>query len=396
MSYDVSKLNNDSRDGLGFELIAHLNGSISRGSILAVKQKQAIENFDLDIAQEYDLQVRRHLTSVREEMIDAFAEMDDDFDWEPIVDLLFDNDMNDYFTDFDLIPNNLLPETVMYFFSELLNSKNEKEIGPFGKIYSDEEHGYNIAHYPAAMVLSPLIPRNFLWDISILGPDTVADRLQFRSTFGFPFLTGIPDYLISICFSPAASSNLLKKVFEDGRAGWHVDLWIQAALLINPVSDIWLLSQFDPGLLSNSLLDSGSGFDDMSTSAEELSFGVLNLLKVWNEINSDSDDTGPLDGVFDTIKAIFEFSQDQGLDKETFVTLILVLRIIKEFKDQRADWKNFINSESNAIKLAIYCNPDIDEASRNHLQSGELSIDNPEIINLVRNFWLKDDYVIFC
>jgi len=397
MGFNISQLGADGRDGPDFDLIEHLNNSIARGSVLAEHQKRVIENYDLIKANEFDSKIRDHLSVVHGEMIELISEMDEeDLDIDQIVQVLNENELNDYFIGSELVPTNLSPKTLEFFFNELINSKNKENVGAFGRIYSDDDHGYNIAHYPSQLVLSPLISRNFLWNISLAGEGSIPNKLVMSTTVGFPFLAGVPDYLISIGFSPCCSINLLNCLLSEDVSGLPYHLWMKPALLINPVSDIWLLTQLDTSFMGNSIFENDDGLDDMSTEVEKLSFGVLGQLKDWSDeealISGVSE--GPLSKLFDTLKSIFKQCQDQGLDAEVFVTLILALRIISEFKSKRANWQDHITSESSTVRLVIYCNPEIDQVSRESIGRNSELTTNIIVTQLVTNFWIDNSYQI--
>ena len=386
MSYDIKLLTSDDRDGLGFHLIKHLATSVEKGSFIAKKQLEAIENFDVAVAEEEDQKWRSYLLEdIQNEMEEFYSNFDDEDDlmeeWPPdfLDDLRLElNDFN------NLIPNNLAPETTAFLFA-LIEQRNEEDIGPFGKC---DEYGDapQLGYMFDQISLSPLIHRDLLWKLSDWGY-MINDSV---------IIGRIPEYMIYICISPACSINLLKKIYEDFEPDAQGHLWLP--LILNPVTDIWLLTELFGHEMSFYAKDHlPPVFDN-----EEDEWKYLNGpafansdINILHELLFFWDEKDCIDPVKKSILEIYKMCERLNITSDPMKALgILSLRVIQEFKSNRANWQNHIDSKSDAIRLIVLCNPDIGKDGISQLNEMELVKENPKLVDLISSLWHSDELTV--
>lgn len=360
---DLSKLGSDERDGFAFDLIAHLQSSIARGSYLAKIQLDSIIDFDFESADTEDREFRSVLQDCENQFKKLFNEIDlDEIECseyvEKIEKVLEENHLDQYFADFlhEPIPH-LHPETITHIFEQLKRSKSG-EIGPFGKTFDICD--YEISYYPLHLCLSPLIPRALLWDISLNDND-----LHFRNQDPLPglprfCLEDIPAYLVSLCLSPILTINLLKEILD--REFWDIfePSWLSLPLLINPVADVWALSRLNPGYISHAFFNSFEEHDSIDTEPDYLSFGVLNFHYERDLICVDGPEIAT---IFTHLREIFKLCQKFSFDDGLVGMAILAARIIQEFRDDRALLEDHLNSQHGLIRAVANLSPEINNSS---------------------------------
>jgi hypothetical protein len=381
MSYDIKLLGSDDRDGLGFHLIKHLETSVEKGSFIAKKQLEAIENFDVAAAEAEDQKWRSYLLEdIQNEMEEFYSNFDDDDnpmeEWPP--DFLHELrlELNDFH---NLIPNNLAPETTAFLFA-LIEQRNEEDIGPFGKY--EQDNGSSLFYMLDQISLSPLIPRDLLWKLSDWDY-AINDSLIIHQ---------IPEYLIYICISPACSINILKKIYKDFDLAAQRHLWLP--LILNPVTDIWLLTELHGDEMSfyadDHLPPLFDNEEDEWKYLENPNFWYIlhELLFVWEENDC-------IDPVKKSILEIYKMCERLNITSDPIKALgILSLRVIQEFKSNRANWQSHIDSKSDAIRLIVLCNPEVGQGEKAQLNEMKLVKENPKLVDLISLLWQSEDLTV--
>lgn len=384
----IERLGKDERDGPSFDLVAHLQASAKRGSRLATEQLRTIDNFDHGKAVLFDKEVRETLQTWENHFRELFAELDcglDDFVLSEEFDELVGEATDAWADFFDLqFGISIYPETVTFIFDSLRKSKIE--IGPFGSQGSGEGGGdnYRISHYAENLVLSPFIPRTLLWDISI---GEFANDMTFFMAWG-GHLDTLPAYIVEICASPVTSLNLLKAIHEiepDSAQVLafcsYIKTWVQFPLLVNPVTDIWLLAKLEPANIANSFFNSFFEKQDMTTTVEDkwdLEGGVLGVGYNWDFVSESS-------------FQIFKLSQELAFDEDLFATALLAQRIIEEFKCERARIEDHVNSESGIVRAIVFCSPESSSSMKQGINQEGSVFENQKFLDLIRSFWVRND-----
>ena len=378
------ELGQEARDGAEFDLLNHLERSVQRGSKLARVQLDTVNYFLHNTASLFDKEVRDKFQIWENAFRELFTELACDLDdyvlsdeFEEICDGLTES----WAEFFDLSAGfPIYPETFVYVFESLRKSKIE--IGPFGSQGSGEGGGdnYRISHYAENLILSPLIPRTLLWDISV---GEFGNDMSFFMAWG-GHLDTLPAYLVGICASPVTSLNLLKAIneIEPGSAqvpGFrdHVKTWIQFPLLANPVSDIWLLSRLEPGNVANSFFNHFDEVQDMSEDMDNLEGGVL------MSYNGDF--------LSDGMREVFKLSQELAFDEDLFAAALLGQRIIEEFKCERARIEDHVDSDSEIVRAVVFCNPNLESSAKQGIDQEDLLFENQKFLDLITSFWVRND-----
>lgn len=389
----IERLGIEDRDGMSFDLKSHLQASVARGSELARKQLLLLDNFDHGEALLFDQEIKLTLQLWEDQFRELYSEFEidsedsdlDDFilsdEFEELTDELFES----WAEFFDLeVGISIYPETFVYVFEGLRKSKIE--IGPFGSQGSGEGGGdnYRISHYAENLVLSPLIPRTLLWDISI---GEFANDMTFFMAWG-GHLDTLPAYLVGICASPVTSLNLLKAIHEIEPDSAQVPAfcsyiksWVQFPLLVNPVSDIWLLAKLEPANIANSFFNSFLEKQDMTTTVEDkwdLEGGVLGVGYNWDFVSESS-------------FQILKLSQELAFDEDLFATALLAQRIIEEFKCERARIEDHVNSESGIVRAVVFCSPESSSSMKQGINQEGSVFENQKFLDLIRSFWVRND-----
>jgi hypothetical protein len=377
----LARLGKEERDGATFDLMNHLEMSVQRGSKLARVQRDSVNEFSHSSAQLFDSQVRETFQFWERQFKDLFSELGLDLEdfvisgnFEELVE-----ELADYWAEFFVLETgvSIYPETITYIFESLLKSTDE--IGPFG---AQGEYGdnYRITHYVENLTLSPMIPRSLLWDISV---EDFANYLSYFSGDGF-HLDTLPAYLVGVCASPTASVNLLKAINEiepdfSQVSGFcfYIKKWVQFPLLINPVTDIWLLATLEPANIANSFFESKSDTQDMSVDKDSLEGGVL-LEYNW-------------DFVSDGIREIFELSQGLSFNEDLFASALLGQRIIEEFRCERARIEDHINSEFGIVRAVVFCSPKLEPSEKQRVDQRDPFFKNQDFMDLITLFWARND-----
>ena len=387
----ISRLGKEERDGESFDLLAHLQASVTRGSGLATEQLRTIENFDQDKAALFDKEVRDTLQIWENAFRELFSELDcdlDDFVLSDEFDELVSEATSAWADSSDLeLGISIYPETVTLIFDSLRKSKIE--IGPYGSQGSGEAGGdnYRITHYAENLALSPMIPRFLLWDISL---GEFANDLSFFMASG-GHLDTLPAYLVGICASPGTSLNLLKAINEiepgAGRAtarsnqvpGFcdYVKIWVQFPLLVNPVTDIWLLAKLEPANIANSFFNAYDEVQDMDEDMDNLEGGVLCSYN-WDFLSVG-------------MRKIVKLSQELSFDEDLFAAALLGQRIIEEFKCERARIEDHVNSESGIVRVVVFCSPNLESSAKQGVNQEDPVFKNQDFINLITSLWLRND-----
>ena len=384
----LASLGRDERDGSEFDLIAQLTSSVQRGSKLAQAQLQRIKNFDHEVAKVIDAEIIELFETWEGKFKELFSdhsidseEFQEILDSEEFEDLLaemeIDADWDNYFAYNTGVESSVYPETIKYIFDGIRKSKIGA--GPFGAQGNNGDQ-YQIAHYAIHVALSPLIPRSFLWDISV---GEIAQDMTFYLR-DRDHLSNIPAYLLSTCISPASSINLLKAIFalEDSTGpsfSQYVKEWLQFPLLVNPVTDIWLLSKLDPPNIANSMLNSFTESLDMESDFDDDIGGVLaGGFFVWS-FN------------FEGLQAVFKLCQERSFDEEAFATMVLAQRIIQEFKSERAISENHLHSTSEIVRAVIFSNPNLEKTTKEKIDRHEAIFENKNLLELIALLWTRDD-----
>jgi hypothetical protein len=380
----LSNLGRDARDGTTFDLRSHLERSVQRGSKLARVQLDTVNYFLHNSAARFDKEVRDELQLWEGQFKDLFSELEldlDDFvlsdEFEELVE-----ELTEHWAEFSDLPvgYSIYPETFAYIFENLRKSKIE--LGPFGTQGDNSGDYYRITHHAENLVLSPVIPRSLLWDISV---GKFANDLSFfmGGNWGGGHLDSLPAYLVGICASPIASINLLKTINEidpdsselSGFA-YYVKNWVQFPLLVNPVSDIWLLATLEPANIANSFFNSHFGVQDMG-STDSLSGGVL------AGCNHDFLSNGTLE--------IFKLSQELSFSEDLFAIALLAQRIIEEFKSERARISDHLDSLSEIVRAVIFSNPKLEKTATEKIDRHEAIFENKNLLELITLLWNRDD-----
>ena len=380
----IERLGKEDRDGVSFDLRSHLQASAKRGSRLATEQLRTIDNFDHGKAALFDKDVRDTLQIWESMFRNLFSELDcdlDDFVLSDEFDELVSEATDAWADSSDLeVGISIYPETVTLLLESLRKSKIE--IGPYGSQGSGEGGGdnYQISHYAENLVMSPFIPRTLLWDISI---GEFANDMTFFIARG-DYLDTLPAYLVGICASPVTSLNLLKAINELGpdsaqAPGFceYVKTWVQFPLLVNPVSDIWLLSRLEPGNVANSFFNNIDEVQDMSEDMDSLEGGVL-MSHNWDFLS-------------DGIREVFKLSQEFAFDEDLFATALLGQRIIEEFKCERVRIEDHLDSESGIVRAVAFCNPNLESSAKQGIDQGDPLFENQKFLDLITSLWSRND-----
>ena len=380
----LSNLGRDARDGTTFDLRNHLERSVQRGSGLARVQLDTVNYFLHNSAERFDKEVRAELQLWEGQFRDLFSELELDLDdfvlSDEFVELM--EELTEHWGDFSdfKVGYSIYPETFAYIFENLRKSKIE--LGPFGAQGDNSGDNYRITHYAENLVLSPVIPRSLLWDISV---GEFANDLSFfmGGNWGGGHLDSLPAYLVGICASPIASINLLKTINEIGPDSselsgfaYYVKDWVQFPLLVNPVSDIWLLATLEPANIANSFFNSHFGVQDMG-STDSLSGGVL------ADCNHDFLSNGTLE--------IFKLSQELSFSEDLFAVALLAQRIIEEFKCERARISDHLDSSSEIVRAVILSNPNLEKTAKEKIDRHEAIFENKNLLELIALLWTRDD-----
>lgn len=381
----LSNLGRDARDGTTFDLRSHLERSVQRGSKLALVQLDTVNCFLHNRAEQFDKEVRDELQLWEGQFKDLFSELELDLDDFVLSDEFEElmEELTEHWSDFSDLPvgYSIYPETFAYIFENLRKSKIE--LGPFGAQGDNSGDNYRITHHAENLVLSPMIPRSLLWDISV---GEFANDLSFfmGGNWGGGHLDSLPAYLVGICASPIASINLLKTINEihpdsselSGFA-YYVKDWVQFPLLVNPVSDIWLLATLEPANIANSFFNSHFGVQDMGEEADGLSGGVL------AGCNHDFLSNGTLE--------IFKLSQELSFSEDLFAVALLAQRIIEEFKCERARISDHLDSLSEIVRAVILSNPNLEKTAKEKIDRHEAIFENKNLLELIALLWTRDD-----
>jgi hypothetical protein len=380
----LSNLGRDARDGTTFDLRNHLERSVQRGSKLARVQLDTVNYFLHNSAGRFDKEVRDELQLWEGQFGDLFSELELDLDDFVLSDEFMElmEELTEYWADiFDLpVGYSIYPETFAFIFENLRKSKIE--LGPFGAQGDNSgDDNYRITHYAENLVLSPAIPRSLLWDISV--GEFANDLSYFGNTGGF-HLNSLPAYLVGICASPIASINLLKTInkidlhsIEVPGFAYYVKDWVQFPLLVNPVSDIWLLGTLEPANIANSFFNSPFDVQDMGEEADGLSGGVL------AGCNHDFLSNGTLE--------IFKLSQELSFSEDLFAVALLAQRIIEEFKCERARISDHLDSLSEIVRAVIFCSPKLDSSVKQKINQDDYVFENQDLLDLITLLWTRDD-----
>ena len=388
----IERLGKEDRDGVSFDLTSHLQASVARGSELARKQLFIVDNFDHGEASLFDQEVKKTLQLWEEQFRELYSEFEIDSEDSDLDDFILTDEFQELTSElteswaefFDLeVGISIYPETSVYVFESLLKSK--VGIGPFGSQGSGESGSdhYQISHYAENLVLSPFIPRTLLWDISI---GEFANDMTFFQARG-DYLDTLPSYLVGICASPTTSLNLLKAINEvelDSQVpGFceYVKTWVQFPLLVNPVTDIWLLAKLEPANIANSFFNSFFEKQDMTTRVEDkgdLEGGVLGVGYNW-------------DFVSESTFQIFKLSQEFAFDEDLFAAALLGQRIIEEFKCERVRIEDHLDSESGIVRAVAFCNPNLESSAKQGIDQGDPFFENQKFLDLITSLWSRND-----
>jgi hypothetical protein len=380
----IERLGKEDRDGMSFDLKSHLQASVKRGSRLATEQLRTIDNFDHGKAALFDKDVRDTLQIWENMFRNLFSELDcdlDDFVLSDEFDELVSEATSAWADSSDLeFGISIYPETVTLIFDSLRKSKIE--IGPYGSQGSGQVGGdnYRISHYAENLVLSPFIPRTLLWDISI---GEFANDMTFFMAWG-GHLDTLPAYLVGICASPVTSLNLLKAIHElepDSAQApafcSYIKTWVQFPLLVNPVTDIWLLAKLEPANIANSFFNAYDEAQDMDEDMDNLEGGVLCSYN-WDFLSVG-------------MREIVKLSQELAFDQDLFSAALLAQRIIEEFKCERARIEDHINSESGIVRVVVFCNPNLESSAKQGIDQEDPLFENQKFLDLIRSFWVRND-----
>jgi len=382
----LSNLGRDARDGTTFDLRNHLEKSVQRGSKLASVQLDTVNYFLHNSAERFDKEVRDELQLWEGQFRELFSELELDLDDFVLSDEFEEllEELTEHWADFSelhLVVDSIYPETFAYIFENLRKSKIE--LGPCGAQGDNSGDNYRITHYAENLVLSPVIPRSLLWDISV---GEFANDLSFfmGGNRGGGHLDSLPAYLVGICASPIASINLLKTINEidpdsnelSGFA-YFVKDWVQFPLLVNPVSDIWLLATLEPANIANSFFNSYHEAQDMGEEIGGLVGGVL------AGCNLDFLSNGTLE--------IFKLSQELSFSEDLFAVALLAQRIIEEFKCERARISDHLDSLSEIVRAVIFSNPNLEISDKEKIDRNEAIFENQDLLELIALFWTRDN-----
>ena len=379
----LAELGKEARDGAEFELLNHLEISVQRGSKLAGVQLDTVNYFLHNTAALFDEDVRDTFQIWENRFRELFSVLDcdlDDFVLSDEFEEVYDELSESWAEYFDIQAGYpIYPETLTYIFENLRKSKIE--IGPFGSQGSGESGSdhYQISHYAENLVLSPFIPRTLLWDISI---GEFANDMTFFQARG-DYLDTLPSYLVGICASPTTSLNLLKAINEVGLDSQvpgfceYVKTWVQFPLLVNPVSDIWLLAKLESAHIANSFFDSYLDLQDMSEDIDSLNGGVL-FGYSW-------------DFLTDGVREVFKLSQELAFDEDLFAAALLAQRIIEEFKCERARIDDHVDSESGIVRAVVFCSPELDSATKQGINQEDSVFENQKFLDLITSLWSRND-----
>ena len=389
----IERLGKEDRDGVSFDLRSHLQASVARGSELARKQLFIVDNFDHGEALLFDQEVKETLQLWEDQFRELYSEFEIDSEDSDLDDFILSDEFEELTSElteswaefFDLeLGISIYPETFVYIFESLLKSK--VGIGPFGSQGSGESGGdhYRITHYAENLVLSPMIPRSFLWDISV---GEFANDMSFFMAWG-GYLDTLPTYLVGICASPTTSLNLLKAINEiepdsaqvPGFCN-YVKTWVQFPLLINPVTDIWLLAKLEPANIANSFFNSFFEKQDMTTTVEDkwdLDGGVLGVGYNWDCVSESS-------------FQIFKLSQELAFDEDLFATALLAQRIIEEFKCERTRIEDHADSESVIVRTVVFCSPNLESSVKQGIDQKDHLFENQKFLDLITSLWSRND-----
>jgi hypothetical protein len=377
----LARLGKAERDGAAFDLMNHLEISVQRGSKLARVQLDTVNEFSHNSAELFDKEVRDTLRLWEGQFRDLLSELAVDLEDFVLADEFVElvEELTESWAEFfDLQSGvSIYPETITYIFESLIKSTGE--IGPFG---SQGENGdnYRITHYAENLILSPLIPRPLLWEFSL---GEFANDMSYFSGDGL-HLDTLPAYLVGICASPTASLNLLKAINEiepdftqvPGFC-FYIKRWVQFPLLVNPVTDIWLLATLEPANIANSFFNSGYESQDMKEDSDSLEEGVL-LDYNWDFLS-------------DGIREIFKLSQDLSFNEELFAAALLGQRIIEEFKCERARIEDHVDSESGIVRAVVFCSPSLESSAKQRVNQEDSVFKYQDFMDLITLFWARND-----
>jgi hypothetical protein len=378
MSSSLNKFEfiSDSRDGKNFDVIKNLENASARGSKLASEMLERLQFLTNrpDYPRPHS-QIKAELEDFerRWEVIRAFEE-DGEGDEDEIED---EDEIFVEMCEWIEFLDDITPESYAFIFDKY---KNFEGYGAFGQ-------GNNISFDKdlAALITSPTIPRNLLWEFSVGGSaEYIAS--DFASGIGYPwkFIGSAPRYINDLAISPIASTNLLKEINQ--KYGDVIPDPFHFHTMLNVNADMCLLKSLDPETVRDNLV-----FE-------------LKLVETSDQITfrDELDDLqqSVLNSYFATSPGIVEYNEAENAEGNKFSNpfgigaLLIAIRMSEEFKAGNVRVDDHLDSDSIILRTLLYYNPVLTKDQRDTMQRlGIIELDDA-VAEMYKGAWSPDNPTI--